>query len=169
MIAGGIRVWEWWNLWDLSDSPYDSTLDTICFVNIPKDVPISYESECAFTISDWSKINIPNDYNNCISVLPPITSLLVVTFTVICGMVLLGLLFMRGYFLWMMGCGGAIGLLIISGLQSSYSTERRCVRFVGKLFKLSTTQIISHKSLIYLWLHRNDFTRLLVQLFTAHG
>ncbi|CAG8436259.1 3023_t:CDS:1 [Diversispora eburnea] len=31
MVAGAVRVWEWHHLWDLPYSPYDSTLDTICF------------------------------------------------------------------------------------------------------------------------------------------
>lgn len=169
MTAGVFRVWEWWNLYDLSFFPFDSTLSTICLVNIPKDVPVSYGTECSFVITDWSKVNVPDDYESCQVFEFPISSLLVVTYTAVCGLVLLGLILMRGYFIWTVGCGGAMFLIIISGQQSAYSTDRRCVRFVGKMFDLDTRQIISHTSLIHLWYYRSGFRRLLIQLFTVNG
>ncbi|RHZ71851.1 hypothetical protein Glove_251g38 [Diversispora epigaea] len=50
-------------------STYDSTLDT-------RYVPVSYDGiSYAFDITDWSSVDIPNDYNSCMSFLPPISSI----------------------------------------------------------------------------------------------
>ncbi|RIA83112.1 hypothetical protein C1645_834285 [Glomus cerebriforme] len=168
MTVGVARVWEWWNLFDLPDAPYDSTLDTICRVEVPKHVPISYESICAFTISDWS--DIPEG-DNCKAFEPSVTSVLIILYTCIYAGVLLGVVVMRGYFIWGLGFAGSAIMIVFAGLQAGYSTDRRSVLFVQELFFeiVSYDQIISHQSLIYLWWHRNGIAKWLIQLFTSHG
>jgi hypothetical protein len=104
MSAGVARVWEWWNLFDLPEAPYDSTVDTICMVEVPRHVPISYQSTCAFTITDWS--DIPEG-ENCKAFEPGLTTFLIVVYTTISSAMALGLIVMRGYFVWATGFFGS--------------------------------------------------------------
>ena len=65
------------------------------------------------------------------------------------GIILLGIATMRGYFVWALGGIGAALIIIISGLQSTYSTQSLCTYFVysvaAKLYLVYSILITNYK------------------------
>ena len=161
MTAGLIRVWLWW-------FPLDAMSDSMCLANFTKNVHASYDdTTCATTITDWSSAT----YSNCVQFEPAVGWFLIIVYTAIYVSLLVGIIVMRGYVVWAIGIVGSAILIVLSGLQSTYSTQGLCVKFVATLMGLSPLpkQVLSHQSLINLWWYRSSFRQWLVQLFTIHG
>ncbi|RGB32982.1 hypothetical protein C1646_762229 [Rhizophagus diaphanus] len=162
MMWGVIRVWEWW-------LPFDSINDEICLASFPENVHTSIEiPSCGYIIADWGQAKI----YNCIQFEPAVGWFLIIVYTALCAAVLVGMFVIRGYFIWALGGVGSAILIVISGLQSTYSTNGYCVEFVAKLMRLPLTQkpqILSHQSLINLWWYRFGLLQWAIHLFTIHG
>lgn len=166
MTVGLVRVWLWWY-------PFDAMSDFMCLANFTEKVHTSYDYlTCGTTVTDWSSAT----YSNCILFEPAVGWFLIIVYSVIYTGLLLGILFMRGHAIWADGIVGSATLIVLSGLQSAYSTQGLCVQFVATLMGLPPSlieilgqQVLSHGSLINLWWHRFSYTNWLIQLFTIHG
>ncbi|GES80872.1 hypothetical protein GLOIN_2v1530615 [Rhizophagus clarus] len=162
MMWGVIRVWEWW-------LPFDSINDEICLAKFPDFVHATIEiPSCGYIITDWGQAEI----YNCIQFEPAVGWFLIIVYTALCAAVLVGMFVIRGYFIWALGGVGSAILIVIAGLQSTYSTNSYCVKFVAILMNLPSTQIpqlLSHQSLINLWWYRFSLAQWAIHLFTIHG
>ncbi|CAG8724335.1 5618_t:CDS:1 [Dentiscutata erythropus] len=161
MTVGLIRAWRWW-------FAFDAIGDLMCIAKFTKNITITYEdTSCGTIITDWSSAT----YSNCVQFEPAVGWFLIIVFTAVCVVLLVGLIAMRGYIIWAVGIVGSAILVVLSGLQSVYSTQGYCVQFVAILMKLPNlpNQVLSHRSLINLWWYRTGFRQWLVNLFTIHG
>lgn len=162
MIWGVLRVWEWW-------IPFDAINDEMCLASFPEFVHASIEiPTCGYIITDWDQAKI----YNCIQFEPAVGWFLIIVYTALCAAVLVGMFVIQGYFIWALGGVGSAILIVISGLQSTYSTNGYCVKFVAMLMNLPPTQIpqiLSHQSLINLWWYRFGLAQWVIHLFTIHG
>ncbi|KAF0541501.1 hypothetical protein F8M41_005426 [Gigaspora margarita] len=161
MTIGLIRAYRWWDLFDVIG-------DDMCFTTFTKNIDTSYERiTCGIIITDWSSAT----YNICVPFEPAVGWFLIIVYTAVLLVSLVGLIAMRGYFIWSVGIVGSASLIILSGLQSVYSIQSHCVQFVANLLGLTELpiQFLSHQSLINLWWYRNGFRQWLVNLFTIHG
>ncbi|PKY54476.1 hypothetical protein RhiirA4_473308 [Rhizophagus irregularis] len=166
ITVGLVRVWLWWY-------PFDAMSDFMCLANFTEKVHTSYDYlTCGTTVTDWSSAT----YSNCILFEPAVGWFLIIVYSVIYTGLLLGILFMRGHAIWADGIVGSATLIVLSELQSAYSTQGLCVQFVATLMGLPPSlieilgqQVLSHRSLINLWWHRFSYTNWLIQLFTIHG
>ncbi|CAG8686436.1 9840_t:CDS:1, partial [Cetraspora pellucida] len=97
MTVGLIRVWGWW-------LPFDAIGDVMCMANFT----------CGIIITDWSSAT----YSNCVLFEPAVGWFLIIVYTAVCVVLLVGLIAMRGYFIWAIGIVGSAILVVLSGLQS---------------------------------------------------
>ncbi|CAG8739325.1 17335_t:CDS:1, partial [Acaulospora morrowiae] len=148
MTVGLIRVWLWWH-------PFEAMSDVMCLANFMENVNFSYDYlTCGITITDWSSAT----YSDCVPFEPAVGWFLIIVYSAVYTVLLVGILTLRGYAIWADGIVGSAILITLSGLQSVYSTQGLCTKFVAELMKLSPSlkqileqQVLSHGSLINLW------------------
>ncbi|RIA91956.1 hypothetical protein C1645_821313 [Glomus cerebriforme] len=160
MMWGVVRVWEWW-------IPFNAINDSMCLARFPDNIHVTVENpSCGYVIKDWSQVK----YDVCVQFEPAVGWFLIIVYTALCAALILGIIVIRGYFIWALGGVGTAILIVISGLQSTYSTNSYCVEFVANLMNLQQIpQIISHQSLINLWWYRFGLAQWIIHLFTVHG
>ena len=166
MTVGLVRVWLWL-------TPFDAMSDVICLANLTENVHASYDPlTCAATITDWSSAT----YSNCVLFEPAVGWFLIMVYSGIYTALLVGIICLRGYGIWAVGIAGSATLIVLSGLQSAYSTQGLCVRFAANLMELSPSlkqileqQVLTDGSLVHLWWNRFNYSNWLIQLFTLHG
>ncbi|CAG8627032.1 5158_t:CDS:1 [Paraglomus brasilianum] len=161
MTYGLMRVWSWWY-------PFDAITDTMCLATFPRNFRPSCESNTnGFIINDWNAAEISE---NCIQFQPAVGWFLIIVYTAIYVTTFVGVAFMRGYFIWAIGSIGAAILIVLSGVQATYSTQGLCIEFVAILMQSSLVpSTLSNLSLITLWWHRFGAGQWFVHLFTIHA
>ncbi|CAJ0636303.1 2260_t:CDS:1, partial [Entrophospora sp. SA101] len=159
MTVGVFRVWIW-------SLPVEATNDYICYASIPKGVSATKIADCAFSTMDWKNVYITDE---CVQPGPIIGTVLIYVYTFIYGAVILGIVVMRGYFIWAFGGVGSGILIVFSGIQSGYSTLDYGVLLIEKLLNPYKAQVITGDSLLALWWHRFGFVQWLIHLFTMSG